>query len=321
MSLKISSSLPGTRVSSGNQPVKLRPSEGDDGRISGKKSDRATSFGSSTTSSERLRYEISSLNRKSVEIQESVQESQSTELILEDFGRALNELRDKPSLETLQNVKELIHQNPKVFRGQPNRSSNDRVEPVTISRPPKVGAYSIEIFTGQTRHPESVSYTIKLVDEEGTQKTVTASVSPANGLIEGVELYFETDADSIPAVAQLEIKDDESKNLKVPSFEKDIQRLETALNDQAAFDKHLQQTNRKLDSVRQGIHSELRQAHQSFLTLNSTQENLRAMESDFLSVSSAFDALDDVKNDLKKFSSADQLYRNHDPSKTKSLLE
>ena len=119
---------------------------------------------------EKLRYEVSALNRKSVEMQETISERQTTAGTLEEFKQVLNQLEGNPDLETLENAKEIVGRNPEVFKGQANRSDNNSIEPITVSRPPKVGSYSVEILTGQTKHPQAVSYTIKLVDEEGTQK-------------------------------------------------------------------------------------------------------------------------------------------------------
>jgi len=323
MSLKISSIPFGARGPGDNGQVKLRIAEVKSSRSTTQVSDsKDESRGEkSVAAQEKLRYEVSALNRKSVELQEAISERQSTAGSLEDFKQALSKLERNPDTETLQNAKDLIEQNPEVFKGQANQSDNESVEPVTVSRPPKVGSYSVEILTGETKHPEAVSYTIKLVDEEGTQKTVTASFSPATGLIEGVQLYFETDADSIPATASLEIKDEAASKIEVPEFKRDLERLESALSDSEVFSERLEQTTRKLESVTNAVKDDLGKESRKFLTLRNTQENLRASESDFQSVSSAFDALDDVKSNIKNLADADQLFANQDPVQTKNLLE
>ena len=77
------------------------------------------------------------------------------------------------------------------------------------------------------------------MDEEGTQKTVTASLSPATGLIEGVQLYFEIDADSIPATASLEIKDEPTSRIEIPDFRRDLDRLETSISNDELFSERL----------------------------------------------------------------------------------
>jgi len=230
-------------------------------------------------------------------------------------------LKRKPSTHSLSRIRAHVEDNSEVFRGQSNSSSNDRIEPITVSRPPKVGSYSVAIFTGQSRHPEAVSYTIKLVDEEDTQKTVTASVSPLSGLIEGVELYFETDNDTMPVLAELSIKEEDSKRIEVPTFSKDLERLEATLNDSTEFEKQFKQTSHKLDSVRKGVHNDLKKAREQFIILSSTQENLRATDNDPHSVSTAFVALDDLKTEIKSFTGADRLFSNHDLTQAKSLLD
>lgn len=307
----------------GNNQVRLRIADVKSAQ-STKESSSASSVSdgeSSKVSQEKLRYEVSALNRKSVQLQGTISERQSTVGSLEDFRQALDNLERNPDKESLENAKEIIERNPEVFQGQANSSDNESVEPVTVSRPPKVGSYSVEIMTGETNHPEAVSYTIKLIDEEGTQKTVTASFSPATGLIEGVQLYFETDADSIPATASLEIKDEVSERIEVPEFKRDLSRLESTVSDPQAFSERLEQTNRKLESVTNAVKDDLGQETRKFLTLSNTQENMRASESDFQSVNSAFDALDDVKSEIKNLTDADQLFVNQDPAQTKNLLE
>ena len=91
------------------------------------------------------------------------------------------------------------------------------------------------------------------MDEEGTQKTVTTSLSPATGIIEGVQLYFETDADSIPATSSLEIKDEVSSRIEVPEFNRDLSRLESAISDPKLFSERLEQTTRKLEAVTNAV--------------------------------------------------------------------
>ena len=323
MSLKISSMPFGARGPGGNNQVRLRIADVKSAQ-STKESSSASSVSdgeSSKVSQEKLRYEVSALNRKSVQLQGAISERQSTVGSLEDFRQALDNLERNPDKESLENAKEIIERNPEVFQGQANSSDNESVEPVTVSRPPKVGSYSVEIMTGETNHPEAVSYTIKLIDEEGTQKTVTASVSPATGLIEGVQLYFETDADSIPATASLEIKDEVSERIEVPEFKRDLSRLESTVSDPQEFSERLAQTSRKLESVTNAVKDDLGQETRKFVTLSNTQENMRASESDFQSVNSAFDALDDVKSEIKNLTDADQLFVNQDPAQTKNLLE
>lgn len=323
MSLKISSLPFNARGPSGNDQVKLRFAEVKPSSSNLKQSGSTDSSydGRSVEAQEKLRYEVSILNRRSVQLQETISERQSTAGSLKEFQRVLNELESNPDSETLENAKEVVQRNPEVFKGQANRSDNDSVEPVTISRPPKVGSYSVEILTGETKHPEAVSYTIKLVDEEGTQKTVTASLSPATGLIEGVQLYFETDANSIPATASLEIKDEAAAKIEVPAFKRDLSRLESAISDPEVFSERLEQTNRKVEAVTNAVKDDLGIETRKFLKLSNTQENLRASESDFQSVSSAFDALDDIKSDIKSLADADQLFTNQDPAQAKNLLE
>ena len=323
MSLKISSTPFSARGPGGNNQVKLRFADVKSSRPLNQNSGSSEiSHGSqSLAAQEKLRYEVSALNRKSVELQETISDRQTTAGSLEELEQVLNQLEGNPDLETLENAKEIIGRNPKVFKGQANRSDNDSIEPVTVSRPPKVGSYSVEILTGETKHPEAVSYTIKLVDEEGTQKTVTASLSPATGLIEGVQLYFETDADSIPATASLEIRDESSSKIEVPEFKRDLSRLESAISDPEMFSERLEQTTRKLEAVTNAVKNDLGYETRKFLTLSNTQENLRASESDVQSVNSAFDALDDVKSDIKNLADADQLFTNQDPIQAKNLLE
>ena len=323
MSLKISSIPIGARGPGGNNQVKLRLAESKSSRSTTQVTDSqdANQNDKSIVSQEKLRYEVSALNRKSVELQETISERQTTVGSLEDLQQVLRKLEGNPDIETLKEAKQIVGRNPEIFKGQANRSDNDSVEPITVSRPPKVGSYSVEIMTGETRHPEAVSYTIKLVDEEGTQKTVTASLSPATGLIEGVQLYFETDADSIPATASLEIKDESTSKIEVPEFKRDLGRLESAVAEPELFSERLEQTTRKLESVTNAVKDDLGYETRKFLTLNNAQENLRASESDFLSVNSAFDALDNVKSDLKNFADADQLFTNQDPTQAKNLLE
>ncbi len=323
MSLKISSMPFSARGPGGNNQVRLRIADVKSAQ-STKESSSASSVSdgeSSKVSQEKLRYEVSALNRKSVQLQGAISERQSTVGSLEDFRQALDNLERNPDKESLENAKEIIKRNPEVFQGQANSSDNESVEPVTVSRPPKVGSYSVEIMTGETNHPEAVSYTIKLIDEEGTQKTVTASFSPATGLIEGVQLYFETDADSIPATASLEIRDEVSERIEVPEFKRDLSKLESTVSDPQAFSERLTQTSRKLESVTNAVKDDLGQETRKFLTLSNTQENMRASESDFQSVNSAFDALDDVKSEIKNLADADQLFTNQDPAQAKNLLE
>ena len=313
----------GARGPGGNNQVKLRYAEVKSSRSAVKQSELqdTVSSGKSLDSQEKLRYEVSALNRKSVELQKNISERQTTAGTLDEFQQVLSKLERDPDIETLESAKEIVGGNPEVFKGQANRTDNDSVEPVTVSRPPKVGSYSVEILTGETKHPEAVSYTIKLVDEEGTQKTVTASLSPATGLIEGVQLYFETDADSIPATASLEIKDEPTSRIEIPDFKRDLDRLETSISNDELFSERLEQTTRKLESVTNAVRSDLGSETRKFLSLANAQENLRASESDFQSVSSAFDALDEVKSDIKNLADADQLFTNQDPTQAKSLLE
>ena len=323
MSLKISSMPFGARGPGGNNQVKLRYAEVKSARSAVEQSDSpdTVSSGRPLDTQEKLRYEVSALNRKSVELQENISERQTTVGTLDEFQQVLSKLERDPDIETLENAKKIVGSNPEVFKGQANRTDNDSVEPVTVSRPPKVGSYSVEILTGETKHPEAVSYTIKLVDEEGTQKTVTASLSPATGLIEGVQLYFETDADSIPATASLEIKDEPTSRIEIPDFRRDLDRLETSISNEESFSERLEQTSRKLESVTNAVRSDLGSETRKFLSLANAQENLRASESDFQSVNSAFDALDEVKSDIKSLADADQLFANQDPTQAKSLLE
>ena len=164
MSLKISSLPFNARGPSGNDQVKLRFAEVKPSSSNLKQSGSTDSSYDerSVEAQEKLRYEVSILNRRSVQLQETISERQSTAGSLKEFQRVLNELEGNPDSETLENAKEVVQRNPEVFKGQANRSDNDSVEPVTISRPPKVGSYSVEILTGETKHPEAVSYTIKL---------------------------------------------------------------------------------------------------------------------------------------------------------------
>ena len=249
----------GARGPGGNNQVKLRYAEVKSARSAVKQSESpdTVSSGKSLDTQEKLRYEVSALNRKSVQLQENISERQTTAGTLDEFRQVLSQLERDPDIETLENAKKIVGSNPEVFKGQANRTDNDSVEPVTVSRPPKVGSYSVEILTGETKHPEAVSYTIKLVDEEGTQKTVTASLSPATGLIEGVQLYFETDADSIPATASLEIKDEPTSRIEIPDFRRDLDRLETSISNDELFSERLEQTSRKLESVTNAVKSDL----------------------------------------------------------------
>ncbi len=323
MSLKISSLPYSARGPGDNKQVKLRFAEVKSSSLLNEdsSSSKISQNGNSLAAQEKLRFEVSALNRKSVEMQETISERQTTAGTLEEFKQVLNQLEGNPDLETLENAKEIVGRNPEVFKGQANRSDNNSIEPITVSRPPKVGSYSVEILTGQTKHPQAVSYTIKLVDEEGTQKTVTTSLSPATGVIEGVQLYFETDADSIPATSSLEIKDESSSRIEVPEFNRDLSRLESAISDPELFSERLEQTTRKLEAVTDAVNNDLSYETRKFLTLSNAQENLRASESDFQSVNSAFDALDDVKNDIKNLEDADQLFTNQNPVQAKNLLE
>lgn len=322
MSLKISSVPINARGPSGKNSVQLRAS-GSKGVRDSERNSVSSAIGHENLkpTQEQLRYEISSLSRKSVELQKDVSDRQSTAEVLEDFHDLLEDLKHSPSETSMSRLRSFVEDNSEVFRGQANGSSNDKIEPVTVSRPPKIGAYSIAIFTGQTRHPESVSYTIKLVDEENIQKTVTASVSPLSGLIEGVELYFETDNDATPMMAELSIADEESRKIEVPTFSKDLERLEVSLPDAAEFDRQLNQTGQKLDSIRKGVHDDLNKTRQQFITLNSTQENLRATDADSRSVITAFVALDNLKEEIKNFSETDKLFNSHDLTQAKSLLD
>lgn len=273
-----------------------------------------------------LRFELTNLNEQSVSIQKKISSHQTTLSSLEKFYEEVEALKSASGnageVESSLNSLERIIQSSE-FEGRSRlkgsssaTSTNSEVEPVIVADPPQIGSYKLSILGKVSA--DSLQFEIQVADEPNFKKSLITALSPATGIIEGVEVYFEEKAGR--QEAELEIKGPENGEFPLPDFSRNLDRLKTLQNDPESLEREAALTLRKvgttIDGLRRGLDGEL----SKFQNISNAQENIRAAVSEPRSVSNAFAALEDLNAEISKQSTnLSNLFNSSDTAK--SLLE
>jgi len=332
MSFKISSTVAGQKAVS-NRLEKLRVSDVKVSQSNPAAKAEPRQAEQTVNSGDRLRFELSSLNRKSVDIQSNISFHQTAQESLAKVEASVRELQDSPedqgsadaALEAFKSVvDEASFEGKPLFDSPETRSSDENLEAVVVSKPPKIGTYSVSIVNGE-KAPQNLEFTIKVSETSGKEsyeKTITASVSPATGVIEGIELYFEVPNEPPRKIqAEIEVKDSDPNRFQLPSFERDLKKLEANRNNPEKLKATAEQTAKKVESVKAGVEETLKSGTAEFQSLSTAQENLRAAGNDLDSLSTAFNAISEVNDKLSSAEDISSLFGNADLDSSKSLLE
>jgi len=246
MSLRITSSSGASLGIGGNSVKTVTVNRENKARDAVDKKATASTRESSSTvkTQDRLRFELSTLSKESVSAQENISFHQVALNGLDTIERNLENLQEKPTGKDAQlairNLRDAVENTR--FEGKEvlknDQEEDDSIQAVVISRPPKAGTYAVKIVSGEADQ-NNLSFSIKVTDQDNLEKVITTSVSPATGAIEGIELYFETDPVAITAgrvkdqETTLVVREDDSDRFPIPSFKREVSRLESSTNPDA----------------------------------------------------------------------------------------
>jgi hypothetical protein len=276
---------------------------------------------------DQFRYELSNLNEQSVGLQREISSQQT---ILGGLAKLEDEI--KPIAENPENA-ELVRssleraskilktskfEGREVLTSSPHKSSNPNIEPVTISDPPKIGTYSVSIL-GKVDN-SSLSFTLDVSDMLNQKRRITTAFSPATGIIEGVELYFEEIEGQ--AKADISIKDTEKSGFAIPDFTQSLSRIKERSSSPEQLGREADQSLRKIQTTRNGVESSLKQKTVEFQAIATARENIKASDSDSLTVSTAKDTLSKLNSKIvEEPISLSSLFKISDSDTAKDLLD
>jgi len=284
------------------------------------------SASSPSRSSDPLRFELTNLNEQSISLQKRISSHQTTLSTLEDLASKVDELQTKPADSSavqngLQEMENLIDTSE--FEGRSllkgsgkSSSSNPDIEPVVVKDPPQIGKYKLSIL-GKVSN-DSLQFRIEVADEPEFKKSMVTALSPATGIIEGVEVYFEEKEGT--QEAELEIRSAEEGDFPVPDFQKSLENLKDSREVPEQLQREAEQTKRKIETTIDGVSQGLDQEISRFQNISNAQENIRAAVSEPRSVNSAIQALESLNTEIvKQSSNLVNLFNSSDTAK--DLLE
>jgi hypothetical protein len=163
-----------------------------------------------------------------------------------------------------------------------------------------------------------LQYRIQVADEPDFKKSLLTALSPATGIIEGVEIYFEEKEGK--QEAELEIKAPVDGDFPVPDFQNSLAKLETRQENPEQLEREADQTLRKIGTTINGLSEGLDGDISRFQSISNAQENIRAAVSEPRSVSNAIEALESLNSEIvKQSSNLSNLFNSSDTAK--DLLE
>jgi len=334
MSLRITSSSGASLGIGGNSVKTVTVNRENKARDAVDKKPTASTRESSSTvkTQDRLRFELSTLSKESVSAQENISFHQVALNGLDTIERNLENLQEKPTGKDAQlairNLRDAVENTR--FEGKEvlknDQEEDDSIQAVVISRPPKAGTYAVKIVSGEADQ-NNLSFSIKVTDQDNLEKVITTSVSPATGAIEGIELYFETDPVAITAgrvkdqETTLVVREDDSDRFPIPSFKREVSRLESSTNPDA-IQRTAKEALRKVETTRKGLEETYSEVSSKFQNLETTKENLNAARTETNSLSGALNALNTVKDQLsQELPTVKDLYTGENLSNSKNLLD
>ncbi|MCJ8347829.1 hypothetical protein MJH12_20015 [bacterium] len=282
--------------------------------------------------SDTLRFELSTLNQKSVDMQNEISKGFSTNVALSNLSGQIDDLKGKFNQNNKEELSTAIDNTIRqhTFEGKevlnqedPNTSSHEAIEAVTVERPPRVGSYSISLFKSPSSTSHEVEFTIEVASKDDFNKSITTKVIPTTGLISGVDIYFDRGAvgqskdDSLKA--EIEVK--ESKPFSVPNFKDDLEALKSSSSEEDFEDKR-SQISSKIKSSQNLIQKDLESTQVQFQSTQNTRENLNAASSASIDLSKAAELVNQTQETLLKSpESTSQLFHPEQTTNVKSLLE
>ncbi|MCO4783897.1 MAG: hypothetical protein KC646_16330 [Candidatus Cloacimonetes bacterium] len=305
-------------------------------RVAHKKLDNKSQTSNKTTptmkasSSDTLRFELSTLNQKSVDIQNKISKGQSTQVALSNLSSQLEDLKENYDEISPKQLSESIDKTVQdhTFEGEQvlnqkdaNTSSNSDLQAVTVDRPPKVGAYSISIFQDSNNNSDEVHYTVEVSSSnEDFNKTITTSLVPTTGLISGVEIYFDKEAirnsESKSLQADVEVKD--AQEFQISNFSNDLENLKNS-SSKSDFDEKASQLMSKIDSNKALLDKDIKSTQIQYQNTQSVRENLSATSNESFDLSAAAQLVNQTQETLLNSpESTNNLYQT---DSAKSLLE
>lgn len=240
-----------------------------------------------TPSNQSLRYRLSAFQDESLSVQKRISELQAAESglrkivsQLEDFEKRTEQPSDQELEMFLKSTEEFSFNGRQLFAGIDNPVQNDSsdIEPIVISVPPKPGSYTVSLIEKKQGSGQIV-YTISLNEDiNNKEKSIKTAVSPVNGLIEGVELYFEK-KESFSASFVIEEKN--SDKFPLPDLTRSAKKL---IADPSNFKDNLQQFQLKLETSLNGVDQELKTQLERFQKVANIFENISAADIDDSSI-------------------------------------
>ncbi|PCJ20303.1 MAG: hypothetical protein COB02_04515 [Candidatus Cloacimonadota bacterium] len=253
--------------------------------------------------SDTLRFELSTLNQKSVEMQNDISKGFSTNVALTKLSKQVDQLKFQDSNQE-QSLDDLITR--QTFEGKQvlnqkdnNSSSNNDIQAVTTSRPTKIGSYSISIFENSKSSANEVQYTVDISSGSDYKKSVTTSLTPATGLISGIEIYYDKTAiqksDTKSIEAQIEVK--ESKAFSISNFKDDLQRVKESSSKQDFEDK-VSQLSSKIKTNQNLITKDIESIQSQYQSTQNISENLSASDNASFDLSKAAQLVNQTQKSL-----------------------
>ena len=280
-----------------------------------------------STPPDQFRYELSNLNERSVGLQKEISLQQTVLGGLQKLSDEVQPIADhaknaiivQGSLERISDIlKTSKFEGKSVLTNSPHKSSNPKIEPITIAEPPKIGTYSVSIL-GKVEN-SSLSFTLNVSSLQDQKRSITTAFSPATGIIEGVELYFEEVEGQ--AEAQVTIEASENQSFAVPDFSNGLAKLEEKADDSERLKREADQNLRKIETTRGGVESSLKRKSVEFQSISTARENIKASESDALTVATAKDTLSQLNSKIvQEPISMSGLFKNYDSDSAKDLLD
>lgn len=272
-----------------------------------------------------MRFRLSALQDESFAAQKRISELQAAKAGLREIESELSRIKlqgDEPSEESLKKVlsttEETVFNGRKILAGSesPVRNESEDIDPVVVAVPPKPGSYTVSLIEKKPS-ANPIVYTISLSRDQELVKSIKTAISPVNGLIEGVELYFERKESF---VANFVIEESKNEKFPLPDLNRDAKKLLNSSGEK--FAENLQQFQRKVDTTLDGISRELDVQVGRFQKVATAFENISAAEIDDASVSRVKENISGVStallNDTK---TADSIFhRNQDAEHIKELI-
>ena len=255
-----------------------------------------------------LRYELTSLNEQSVAIQREISSRQSTLSRLDQLKQEISNLSNAPSSESLSasvnNLRDLLGDSSSIgslglTKTAQTSSDNPAVDPVVVQEPPQVGSYKVSILGKVSA--DALQFEIEVADGPEFKKSLVTALSPATGIIEGVEIYFEEKEGQ--QEAEITVQSVANGEFPVPDFRGDIEQLSNSSEQPETFERRALALTRKVDTTIDGLQRSLDRELSNFQNIANAQENIRAAVSEPRSVTNAFSALQSLNTEISKQSS------------------